>query len=118
LLKVKKTNPGTFEFEAELKNETGLDKSAFAAHGKDAIEAKPKDRSQPGAGPRPAGVSMWNAGQPPDRAVVKCVKVEGIALKKHGEAEVEIKLDFALKDVDGWGANAGTDEEDFSVIFP
>jgi hypothetical protein len=48
----------------------------------------------------------WTAGQPPNNAFVKCIKVEGLEIPKHHEAHIHLSLEFGLKGTDGWNAAA------------
>ena len=69
---------------------------------------------RPSAGPlrpraatasRPPGIT-WTAGQPPNNAFVKCIKVEGLEIPKHHEAHIHLSLEFGIKGTDGWLATA------------
>ena len=96
--------------------------SAFTVQGRNAVHAHPDDRTDDmpmtvkWIGALPAGASqcsmvpdtMWLAGQPTDGAIVKCIKIEGLAIPRHGRARIDVNYEFALKNIDGWGLNAQT----------
>ncbi len=93
--------------------------SAFRADGYQAVRAHPDDRSDDMVltvswiGSLPTGYSClnlpdasWTLGQPPNNALVKCIKVEGLEIPKHHEAHIHLSLEFAPKGTDGWLASA------------
>ena len=50
----------------------------------------------------------WISGQPTNNAIVKCVKVEGLDIRKHHASHIQISFEFALKGTDSWAVNAAT----------
>ena len=45
-------------------------------------------------------------GQPPDGTIVKCIKITGFSIPKHHSAKIDVSYEFAVKNTDGWNANA------------
>ncbi len=56
--------------------------------------------------PDPATGSAWSSSAPADGAAVKCIKIDGFEIPKHGKAKVDVSYDFRLKDTDGWLSTA------------
>jgi hypothetical protein len=50
-----------------------------------------------------ANVTAWNTTPLVDNAIVRCIKIEGIEIKKHGEAHIRVNYEFRWKDTPGWG---------------
>jgi uncharacterized repeat protein (TIGR01451 family) len=90
--------------------------SAFWAQGSKSINAHPDDKtdsmpvsvyyttSAPGGDC--SAVSSWTSGQPADGTIVKCIKITGFSIPKHHSAKIDVSYEFALKNTDGWSANA------------
>jgi hypothetical protein len=51
-------------------------------------------------------VSTWTPGTPPAGTAVKCIKIEGFAIPKHGKAKIDVNYEFRFKNTDGWALNA------------
>ena len=112
------TTPG-MPVPASALQYTDISKSAFKTDGNNAVRAHPDDRSQDSSvdvswtATAPGGNCfdsslVWTAGQPPNDTLIKCIKVTGFEIPKHGTAHVQLNLEFAPKGTDGWAANAST----------
>jgi len=109
-------------------------RSAFVTEGGNAVHVKPDDKNDPGTADLkftlmytttlpsgsdcsqlPLSNAAWIAGQPADNTNVKCIYVRGLALKKHGKANIDVKLKSALLNIDGFAGNA---QNTFRAGFP
>ena len=102
----------------------GLKDPAFILSGKKAIKVQKEDKSDMDGitikwlasisapytecpqVPDPATGSAWNSSALPDGAAIKCIKIDGFEIPKHGKAKVDVSYDFRLKDTDGWLSTA------------
>ena len=103
---------------------TDATRSAFAVQGGRPVRVHPDDKTDdmpvtikwlgalPGGSPScsdvadPDSGSPWTTGQPADGTIVKCIKIEGMAIPKHGRAQIDVNYGFALKGMDLWPADA------------
>jgi hypothetical protein len=96
--------------------------SAFTTQGGHPVHARPDDKTDDmpmtvrWLGALPSGYSQcsqvpdgsYTIGQPTDGTIVKCIKIEGMAIPRHGKARIDVNYEFALKNMDLWGSNAQT----------
>jgi hypothetical protein len=94
---------------------TSPNTSAFTAQGGKPVHAHPDDKTDEMsvqvsyAASAPGGdcsAATYTNGQPPDGAVVKCIKITGFSIPKHHTAKIDVSYEFAVKNTDGWNTNA------------
>jgi hypothetical protein len=51
-------------------------------------------------------VTSWTVGTPADGTPVKCIKIEGFSIPKHGKAKIDVNYEFRIKNTDKWAASA------------
>ena len=94
---------------------TNVSTSAFTAQGGKPVHAHPDDKSDEMpvqvsyATSAPGGdcsAATYANGQPPDGSIVKCIKISGFSIPKHHRAKIDVSYEFAVKNTDGWNANA------------
>jgi hypothetical protein len=94
---------------------TNPNTSSFTAQGGKAVHAHPDDKTDEMpiqvsyAASAPGGdcsAATYTNGQPPDGAIVKCIKITGFSIPKHHSAKIDVSYEFALKNTDGWNTNA------------
>ena len=109
-------NVGTPSRRARVAATRGL-ASAFTAQGGKAVHAHPDDKTDEMpvqvsyATTAPGGdcsAATYTNGQPPDGALVKCIKITGFSIPKHHKAKIDVSFEFAVKNTDGWNTNAQT----------
>jgi hypothetical protein len=115
------TNVGTTMPSSAL-SFTNTANGAFTTQGGHPVHARPDDKTDDmpvtvsWLGSLPSGYSQcsqvpdgsYTTGQPADGTIVKCIKIEGIAIPRHGKAKIDVNYEFALKNMDLWGSNAQT----------
>jgi hypothetical protein len=63
------------------------------------------------------GVTTWQTGSLGDGAVVRCIKVDGLEIRKHHEAHVHVAYEFRWKNRTGWGSSASDATTAFRAGF-
>jgi hypothetical protein len=61
--------------------------------------------------------TVWNTTTLTDGKIVRCIKVEGLEIKKHGEAHVRVSYEFRWKNKAGWGSNTSDAGQAFRAGF-
>ena len=56
--------------------------------------------------PDPTTGSAWQSSSLSDGSVVKCIKIDGFSIPRHGKAKIDVNYELRIKNTTGWSSTA------------